>query len=97
MPKIVLHRVRLWWNDFWESDNFFITVILRPIVLWSVLVIGFALWPITASIILLRWLYRNIPRFLRVKVRGVSRGWWLLPIAFFILLYLLFYYVFRYW
>ena len=97
MPKIVIHRVRLWWDDFWESDNFFITVILRPIFLWPVLVIGFALWPITASIILLRWLYKNIPRFLRVKVQGVSRGWLLLPIALFILSYLLFYYVFRYW
>jgi len=97
MPKIVPHRVRLWWDDFWEIDNFLITLILRPIVLWPVLVIGLALSPITASIILLRWLYRNIPRFLRVKVSGVSIGWPLLLIAFFFLLYQLYHHVFKYW
>ena len=59
---ILTRRIRLWWASFLESDNFFVTIILRPIVLWPVLVIGFALWPIGALIMLLRWLYRNTPK-----------------------------------
>lgn len=91
---ILTRRIRLWWASFEDSDNFLITVILRPIVLIPVLLLYPILIPIGLVIVASKWVYKNV---IPLKIAGVSLGWYLLPIAFFILLYQLYHHVFKYW
>ena len=52
-------RFKLWWHDdSLETDSKTLTSnILKLIILLPIIVVGIVFWPITALIMLIRWLY----------------------------------------